>query len=111
MNFDIKLDFKNGSSAASKQVGKVVAQLWQKIHTTIFLVFLTALLLLGGYVWQQSLHGTGWSNAKKQEYLNTQNKTVIFKENDFKKVADDVQSRKDASASLYEPIKDIFKPY
>ncbi|HPX94064.1 MAG TPA: hypothetical protein PLF30_00690 [Candidatus Moranbacteria bacterium] len=40
-----------------------------------------------------------------------QNTKTVFRENDFRKVLEDVQRRKAADPISYQPINDIFEPY
>jgi hypothetical protein len=109
---NIRLGFrKNKSISIVKQAGSFLASAWQKTHAILFFIYFVALISLGIYLWQQNMSGKEWSAEKKQEYMNTQNKRVIFKESDFQKAVDDIQVRKNASNSAFQPIKDIFKPY
>ena len=107
MKFDIKID----SKIDIKSIFKMASNVWKKIHTLLFFVALLIAIAFGGYIWKQNVYSGEWSNAKKQEYINTQNKEVIFKEADFKNVSDDILSRKDENSKEYQPMKDIFKPY
>ena len=107
MKFDINLD----SKIDIKHIAEIISGAWKKIHTLLFFVFLLIFIAIGGYVWKQNVYSGEWSNARKQEYLNTQNKEVIFKENDFQKVSSDISLRKEENSKEYQPIKDIFKPY
>lgn len=93
------------------QIIKAASQMWQKIRSWIFFVFLLISIIVGGFIWQKSLYGAEWSFEKKQEYINSQDKSILFKEDDFKKASADIQNRKERSEKSYEPIKDIFKPY
>jgi len=111
MKIDLKLFSSNASNFSNEKIVSLIAHIWQKIHMMLFFVLLFVAIVFGGYIWQQNLYGAGWSAERKQEYMNTQNKEVIFKENDFQKVLDDIQARKDENAKEYQPIKDIFKPY
>ena len=107
MKFDIKID----SKIDIKSIFKMASNVWKKIHTLLFFVALLIAIAFGGYIWKQNVYSGEWSNAKKQEYINSQNKEIIFKEADFKKVTNDIQARKNASENPYQPIKDIIKEY
>ena len=111
MNLKTQFDFKNIKKINIKQATEKVAQIWQRINTTLFFIFLFSIIAFGGYIWQKSLYGEGWSEDRKQEYKASQNKRILFKENDCKKTLADIQLRKDESEKQQEPIKDIFKPY
>ncbi|MDD5463553.1 MAG: hypothetical protein PHP62_00170 [Candidatus Moranbacteria bacterium] len=106
MQFDFKkLTTNNGQLFSS------VVIFWQKIYKTVFFIFLAIVILLSGYVWQRSLSGGQWSAEKKQEFLDAQNKGVVFKESVFNKALSDVELRKQEKASENKGIKDIFKDY
>ena len=107
----MQFGFKNIKKINIKQATEKVARVWQRINTTLFFIFLFSIIALGGYIWQKSLYGAEWSYERKQEYMASQDKKILFKENDFKKAIADIQARKEESEKQYEPIKDIFKPY
>lgn len=107
MKFDIKID----SKMDLKQITETASDVWQKIHMSLFFFALLIAIAIGGYVWKQNVYSGEWSNIKKQEYLNTQNKEVIFKENDFQKISEDILLRKEENTKEYQPMKDIFTPY
>ncbi len=112
MKFNIfKKDPKGSSVKDMKHFISLMGQAWQKTHTLLFFVFFIALVVLGGYLWQKSLYKGAWSDQRKQEYLNSQGKGVVFKEDDFKKVTADIQARQEENARPYQPLKDIFKSY
>ena|SRR6185369_4188690 len=110
MQFDFK--FKSKKTAISKaQFAGAAGVFWQKIRKAVFFVFLIGMVALGGYVWQKNLSAGGWSDEKKQEYLNAQNKGVIFNEGAFNKAILDVESRRQKNVISRQQIKDIFKAY
>lgn len=111
MKLNIKLFSGSTSSFNKEKIVSLIAHFWEKIHTWLFFFLLLVVIAFGGYIWQQNLYGEGWSMEKKQEYMNTQNKSVLFKEKDFQKVINDIQMRKEENAKEYQPIKDIFKAY
>ena len=111
MKFNLKSFSSSASNFSKEKIVSLIAHIWQKIHMMLFFVLLFTVIVFGGYIWQQNLYSAGWSAEKKQEYINTQGREVIFKENDFQKVLDDISSRKDENSKEYQPIKDIFKPY
>ena len=111
MKINFKLFSNNASNFSKEKIVGLIAHIWKKIHTILFFVLLFLAIVFGGYIWQQNLYGAGWSTERKQEYTNTQNKEVIFKGDDFQKVLDDIQARKEENSKEYKPIKDIFKAY
>lgn len=112
MDFNFKLD--SGGSSATAELRKYAKNLlvfWRKIKTPLFVTFFFSVVAFGGYIWKKSLYGGGWDEAKKQEYINTQNKSVVFKEDDFKKVIENVKERRETNVIIREDLKDIFKKY
>lgn len=110
----MQLDFKSGftkKTIASPQLIAATGLFWQKIYKIIFFIFLTAMIVLGGYIWNRSLSGGAWSEEKKQEYLNSQNTGVVFNQKNFEKALADIELRKNGSAKNTETMKDIFKDY
>jgi hypothetical protein len=105
MNLNIKAAFDK------KKISALFGNLWRKVRTSLFFGFFVALIVLGGYIWRQSLYKGDWSVQEKQEYLNAQNKGVVFQEDDFKNVVSDIQARQIENAKPYQPLKDIFQPY
>lgn len=110
MQFDFKLG-KNKTINSKTQLLPALGLFWQKIYKTVLFVLLGLAILLGAFFWQKSLSGGGWSAEKKQEYLNTQNKGVTFRENDFKKVLADIELRKQDATTNQMERRDIFKSY
>lgn len=111
MNFKFKSNAKNKSASDIKTVGSLLLHFWLKIHIALFFALLLGFIAFGWYTWKKNLYGGGWSEEKKQEYLNTQNKAVIFKEKDFRGAITNVQERKKSFEEKYEPMKDVFKAY
>lgn len=87
-----------------------VALFWKKIYKTIVLILFVAAISLGAYIWRSALSGGGWSEERKSEYLNSQNKSVIFNEKSFEKALADLRLRKSGQDNQ-QPVKDIFKDY
>jgi hypothetical protein len=106
----MQLDFKK-INISSTQLVPALGFFWQKIHRFIFFVVLICLIGLGWYIWQKSLTGGEWSSERKQEYLDAQNKSVVFKEEAFRKALADIERRKENNAVDKKEIKDIFKSY
>ncbi|KKQ53184.1 MAG: hypothetical protein US70_C0005G0018 [Parcubacteria group bacterium GW2011_GWD2_38_11] len=110
MQFDFKLNFKK-ATVTEMQIIPAIGLFWRKRYKSIFLVFLVTVIILSAYIWQRSLSGGEWSPEKKQEYLNAQNKGVIFNENNFKKALADIEMRKQDIADEQKQARDIFKAY
>jgi hypothetical protein len=94
-----------------KHAGELATRIWRKLHAALFFVFLIIIILIGGYIWQQSVYNGQWSSEKQQTYLNSQNNGVVFKEADFQKVLNEMQVRKNEISKEPKQLKDIFKPY
>lgn len=109
MEFDLKLDFDKKTSS-QKISFSGLGLFWQKKYKMVLLFFLLCMIALSGYVWRISLSGATWSNERKQEYLNEQNKGVVFDEGNFKKALSDIEDRKNFNSDNKQ-IKDIFKSY
>ena len=78
MKFDSKINFKSVTTIDIKNFVKAVSRIWKKIHISLFFAVLIIFIVTGGYIWKQNVYSGEWSAEKKQEYLNTQNKEVIF---------------------------------
>lgn len=110
MQFDLKLGF--GKTTTSKtQLVPALGIFWHKIYKIIFFMLLVGAFVLAWFIWRNSLSGDGWSAEKKQAYLDSQNKGVTFRENDFRKALADIEARKHGDSDSYQPAKDIFKAY
>lgn len=107
MKFDFKSVFKKEAKAKKLDNFNLVG-FWQKISKIVFSIFLGAIIVLSVFVWQRSLNGGGWSEEKKQEYLNSQSKSVLLKESDFEKATKDVEARRQGAIKKDQP-RDIFK--
>jgi hypothetical protein len=108
---NLKLNFKNANIFKSGNLAGKLTFFWQKIHIWIFFVLLVAVIAFAFFVWQSSLNGSGWDQQRKQEYLNSQDKNIVFKENEFKKVIADIEKRFNHSTESYEPLRNIFEAY
>ena len=110
MQFDLDLNFKKNINS-KEQLIAAIGSFWQKIYKTILFVFLLCMIILSGYVWKNSLSGSVWSDQKKQEYLNSQNNSVVFNEKNFKKALLDIEQRGEFVMGDNGAGKDIFKSY
>jgi hypothetical protein len=108
---DIKIDLNSLTKIDIKQAVKKISYLWAKTHMFIFFVFLFCLIILGGYVWQKNIYNAQWSDERKQQYMNSQDRKIIFNEKDFQEVTNEIQSRKNESQKQAISLKDIFLPY
>lgn len=111
MSIEIKLNAEKNFKLDIGSVGHFTGTIWNKSRTVIFFVLLVLSILTGGLIWRQSLLGAGWSQERKQEFLDSQNKNVEFKQQSYQKVTEQIEDRKNQSLEEYQPIKDIFASY
>ena len=105
MQLKFKPNFKNSKT----QIITIVAATWQKAHRYVFFVCLLSAFIFGWYIWRKSLSENFWSETKKQEYLDSQSKGVVFNQKNFEKVLADIELRKQKSANYNYEWKDTFK--
>ncbi|EKD58246.1 MAG: hypothetical protein ACD_56C00165G0001 [uncultured bacterium] len=108
MDFNLK---QEGSKFNIKLVAIRAVKFWEKNRMAFFFVLLAASIFMGFRIWQQSFWGTGWSQERKQEFLDAQNNGVELKESDFEKVIEGHEARRNESLKEYQPMKDIFDAY
>ncbi len=95
----------------AKKILATIGRVWKKIHTFLFYFLMFSAVTAGAIIWRNSVYGEGWSQLRKQEYLNTQKQGVIFKENGFKETIKKVQERENENLSPYPEVKDIYRSY
>jgi hypothetical protein len=105
MNFKFKTD-KNSSMTFA-----AIGIFWQKKYKLFLFASLFISILLGAYVWRNTIYGSEWSDEKKQEYLGAQNKSITLRDGDFKKALDDFELRKNENDFNKINLKDIFAAY
>jgi zona occludens toxin (predicted ATPase) len=110
MEFKLNLNLQK-TKTSKAQVVSAVASTWQKSYELVLLAFLVAAFVFGWYVWHANLSGNTWDEARKQEFLKTQNSGVVFDQKNFEKVQADIELRKKESAAGAQDAKDIFKAY
>ena len=96
------LDFKN--------VAGKIASLWMRFYRLVFVIFFLAMAAVGTYFWYWSLYRSEWSEDKKNEYINSKQTEVNFKEEDFKTLIKEIENRKADYKNKLPPIKNIFEP-
>lgn len=107
---DIKLNFSS-SKISGKDLLKSTAIAWKKSRKIIFLIIMLSFIFAGWNIWTKSISGSGWSQQRKQEFMDAQNKQVEFKEREFNKIKEEVESRQQKSAENLQELKDVFKNY
>lgn len=94
-----------------KKIVDVLVRIWKRVHMFLFFIFLIVSISFGLYIWQQSLYGDGWTEERKQEFIKAQNSGVVFNEENFQKVVNDVQRRQGDISQYKQQLKEIFTPY
>lgn len=110
----MQLNFKINSGKtklSTKNVASLFANGWRRVYKLVLFACFAAVCFFGWNIWQKSLSEDSWSDAKKQEYLNSQNTGVVFNQKNYEKVLADVELRKKESEVVSGEVKDIFKPY
>jgi hypothetical protein len=110
MESDLKIGSKKEAMSKARLIS-VTGAFWKKIYKTVFFMILVGVIALSAYVWQKSLSGEGWSAEKKQEYLDSQNKSVILLEKDYQEALSNIESRGRGDEDDQQPMRDIFKAY
>lgn len=110
MNLKFDLKSKN-AKLSSSDLQRILFKAWNKSRKIIFLIILLSFLAGGWAIWNQSISGSGWSQQRKQDFMNAQNKQVEFKENEFNKVKEEFESRQLKSYENFQELKDVFKSY
>jgi hypothetical protein len=93
------------------EVGINISNFWKKSYKLVFFMFFLAVAFWGSYLCYAFLFNSTWSESKKNAYNNSQSKSVEFKEDDFQKLVDLAQKRRDNYSAPHQPIKNIFQPY
>ncbi len=110
------MDFKkflkfNRNGPEIKSLGKNIAAGWMRWYQIIFIAVFVLSSALGLYIWYRSLYQSSWSDERKREYSLTQNQEINLKEEEFQKVLNEIEKKKNNFQSEHLLIKDIFKPY
>jgi len=107
MNF---FSFKK-NSLNTGNVARCCFDFWNKHYRSVFFVFSFAILSLGMYFWYQSLYRSDWSNEEKNQYKKTQNKEVELREQEFKKVIEEIERKRNSFGVAPRLVKNIFESY
>jgi hypothetical protein len=99
------------SPSSIRKAAEKSLQTWKRIKTLVFFLFLAAAIAFGGYIWYGSIYRSAWSDAQRAQYIKTQGAGVAFKEDEFKKIVNDVNMRKSDEAQQTQSLKNIFLSY
>lgn len=86
----------------------MLAEAWLRYYKTIFSLYFLAIIGVGAYVWYDSSYSVSWTQAQKDNYLNSIDTSVSFKEADFKRILDEVTIKREQYSLQMPEIKDIF---
>lgn len=84
---------------------------WKKFHMLLFFAILFSLVIIGWRIWEKSIYSYKWDENKKNEFINSQDKAVILKEDDYKKILEDISLRKNQEKENITEVRDIFKSF
>ncbi len=87
---------------------KAAGAVSRRSHWFLFSLAL-ALLSYCGYVWYEHIYRAEWDENKKQEYLGTKEKEVIFNKDRFDRVMAELERRKGEYQKNIEDVPDIFR--
>lgn len=102
----VKKDF-----LASKNILKYCFDFWDKYFKVFFLLFSLAIIFAGVCFWFQIAYRSDWNIEQKKQYQNSQNKEVELREQQFNKVVEEVNRKKDAYNRNIQIGRDIFASY
>lgn len=94
-----------------KNIGKFFCDFWNNRNKLVFIIFSLIILLIGGYFWYGNIYRSGWNGEKKLQYKNAQNKEILFRENEFDAVVEEIRRKKQVYEGTSKSVKDIFEPY
>ncbi len=89
----------------------IVESFRRKIYRVIFFLLLLASIFFGGYIWHQNLYSSTWTADRVQEFVNTQDKGIVFNENNYKKALDIIGRRNQENAKSPSAGSDFFVGY
>lgn len=89
-------------------LGKITTTLKDKGEWIIPMVFLAS-IVYSVYLWYSYALNTSWSDAKKNEYVITKQKDIVFNKDKFDSVISEIKERKVNYQKNLESIPDIFR--
>lgn len=110
MNLNNFLKIKK-TGANIKKFLAFAASFWVSHQQVVFIILVIASAVLGAYFWYKNIYWSEWNEEQKQNYSASQSREINLKEEEFKKVLQEIESRKNLFESEYQPVKDIFKPH
>lgn len=92
-----------------EEVNKI-SLLWNKYYKLVLVVFFLAISIWGAYFWYLYLYRFTWSSEKIDQYIKSHDQEIKFKEEDFRKVINEIERRKNAYNEESKTVKDILGP-
>ena len=98
-------DLKNN---LAEKLARIRIFLKEKNKWILFFIFL---FFMGYcvYLWHSYVYNPKWSESRKQEYISTKEREVIFKKDKFDSVISEIKKRKENYQKSAENTPDIFK--
>ncbi len=102
------------NTSVSFDKAKIISSLesfWKRTYKLLFFSLLACVIFFGAYVWNQNLYSSIWSPQQSQDFMDTQDKGIIFNENNYKKALEIIKQRSDENVKQVDAGKDFFLPY
>lgn len=84
---------------------------WKKIYKILFFFLLALAIFFGGYVWNRNLYSSTWSAERRKEFMEAQDRGILFNEVDYKKALDIIERRRTENSNVSGVKKDFFVAY
>jgi hypothetical protein len=94
-----------------RNISKCGSDFWDRYSKVFFLLFSISIFSWGVYFWFQITYRSDWSSEQKKQYQNSQNKEIELKEQQFKKVIEEFERKKEIYSTSIQANKDIFASY
>lgn len=91
------------------EIRKALAHAWLRYYKFVFFAYFAAVLGGGAYAWYKSSYGTSWTQAQKEEYMNSKDTSVSFRENDFRRALEDLEERRKHYEEQLPETRNIFE--
>lgn len=88
--------------------GKILSFLEDKSSWILLSLFLIA-AVFGCYVWYRYVYYNSWDEAKREEYINSKEKDVVFERKKFEQLISEKAKRDQRFVKELKDIPDIFR--
>jgi len=105
---DLKMNENQAKIEVNKAEKKIAAFF---IHQNKYILLFIFLVLVGyaGYLGYAYIYRAEWDQTKKQEYINSKEKEVVFNKAAYNEAVADIKQRKIDFAKTVENANDIFR--